>query len=76
MYFILEINKIPLSSFFHDAGEYGDNINEMSWVVGEVLDALDARGLSQNTLVFFISDHGPQVEYCSHGGDASIFKGL
>lgn len=56
-------------------GEYGDNINEMSWAVGEVIDALETQGISQNTLVLFIADHGPQPEYCAHGGDASIFKG-
>nr|XP_054755183.1 arylsulfatase-like [Lytechinus pictus] len=56
-------------------GDYGDNINEMSAAVGEVIDTLEAQGILNNTLVLFISDHGPQPEYCAQGGDPSIFKG-
>jgi len=29
--------------------------------VGELLDELDKRGLSNNTIVFFYSDHGGQL---------------
>ncbi|XP_071502339.1 arylsulfatase-like [Diadema antillarum] len=56
-------------------GEYGDNINEMNDAVGQVLHALEEHGLAENTLTLFISDHGPQPEYCAHGGDAGILKG-
>ncbi|XP_071500011.1 arylsulfatase-like [Diadema antillarum] len=56
-------------------GEYGDNINEMSDAVGQVLHALEEHGLAENTLTLFISDHGPQPEYCAHGGDSGILKG-
>ncbi|XP_071500012.1 arylsulfatase-like [Diadema antillarum] len=56
-------------------GEYGDNINEMNDAVGQVLNALEEHGLAENTLTLFISDHGPQPEYCAHGGDSGIFKG-
>ena len=38
---------------FHQA------IAEIDWSVGQVLDALEANGLDENTLVLFTSDNGP-----------------
>lgn len=40
------------------AGAYGDFIHELDWMVGELLAALDASSLADNTIVFFISDNG------------------
>lgn len=56
-------------------GLYGDSVNEMSWLVGEVLGALRSLHLDTNTLVFFVSDHGPQVEMCVEGGSTGPFSG-
>jgi len=39
-------------------GSYGDFLMETDWVVGEVLKALDAHGLTENTLVVFTTDNG------------------
>ncbi|MCB1232505.1 MAG: sulfatase [Verrucomicrobiae bacterium] len=44
------------------AGLYGDVIEEVDWSVGEVLAALEKKGIADNTLVFFASDNGPWVE--------------
>lgn len=44
------------------AGLYGDVIEEVDWSVGQLLAALDSKGCSDNTLVFFASDNGPWVE--------------
>jgi arylsulfatase A-like enzyme len=41
------------------SGLYGDVLEELDWSVGQILDALERRGLSENTLVFFASDNGP-----------------
>ncbi len=41
-----------------DIGVYGDFINELDWSVGELLGALDANGLTENTLIIFTSDNG------------------
>jgi arylsulfatase A-like enzyme len=41
------------------AGLYGDVIETIDWSVGEVLAALDAAGVAENTIVFFASDNGP-----------------
>ncbi|MCC7154413.1 MAG: sulfatase [Bryobacterales bacterium] len=40
-------------------GPYGDAVMEMDWSVGQILDALAARGVENNTLVIFTSDNGP-----------------
>ncbi|XP_051038639.1 arylsulfatase L [Phodopus roborovskii] len=43
-------------------GPYGDNVEEMDWMVGQILDTLDREGLTDNTLVYFASDHGGSLE--------------
>jgi arylsulfatase A-like enzyme len=42
------------------AGAYGDFVYQTDWVAGQLLAALDERGLAENTLVFFSSDNGPE----------------
>ncbi|PSL05261.1 arylsulfatase A-like enzyme [Haloactinopolyspora alba] len=41
-------------------GAYGDFVCEVDWVVGEVMDALERAGASDNTLLIFASDNGPE----------------
>ncbi|MEE6469028.1 hypothetical protein FKM82_008474 [Ascaphus truei] len=43
-------------------GLYGDNVEEMDWMVGEILNAIDQEGLVNNTLTYFTSDHGGYLE--------------
>ncbi|NXD07480.1 ARSD Arylsulfatase, partial [Nothocercus nigrocapillus] len=43
-------------------GLYGDNVEEMDWMVGKILDALDKEGLNNNTFTYFASDHGGQLD--------------
>ena len=40
-------------------GLYGDAVETIDWSVGQILEALQAQGLADNTLVFFTSDNGP-----------------
>ena len=39
-------------------GDYGDFVMETDWAAGEVLKAIDAAGIADNTLVLFTSDNG------------------
>ena len=61
-------------------GNYGDNVEEMDWSVGEVVSSLEKENLLENTMVYFTSDHGPHLEetmdtgeYC--GGWRGLYKG-
>ena len=61
-------------------GNYGDNVEEMDWSVGEIVSSLKEQNLLENTMVYFTSDHGPHLEettdtgeYC--GGWRGLFTG-
>uniref|UniRef100_A0A8C0ZU90 Steryl-sulfatase n=1 Tax=Castor canadensis TaxID=51338 RepID=A0A8C0ZU90_CASCN len=60
-------------------GLYGDNVEEMDWMVGRILDVLDEEGLADRTLVYFTSDHGGSLEAQmrgkQYGGWNGIYKG-
>ncbi len=49
-------------------GMYGDVIMEIDWSVGEILKALETNGISDNTLVIYISDNGPWLNFGNHAG--------
>lgn len=55
-----------------ECGLYGDFIHELDWMVGEVMRALEEKGLADNTLVVFTSDNGGMF---NHGGQAAFKKG-
>ena len=42
------------------AGAYGDYVCEVDWCVGEVMAALERRGIAEDTLLIFASDNGPE----------------
>lgn len=54
---------IPNTEFIgtSEAGGYGDFMVQTDWVAGQVLKALKAKGLDQNTIVVFSSDNGPEI---------------
>ena len=67
---------IPLyaSAAFHgrsNAGLYGDVIEELDASVGDVMDALKAKGVLDDTIIFITSDNGPFFE----GGVAGLKGG-
>ncbi|MFC5050325.1 arylsulfatase [Rubritalea spongiae] len=41
-----------------EAGLYGDFVQELDWMVGEITNALEEKGLSDDTLIVFTSDNG------------------
>lgn len=77
LYLAHAMPHVPLfrSKEFEDTskrGRYGDVIEELDWSVGEVLKALKANKLDQNTLVVFTSDNGPWLSFGLHGGSAGL----
>ena len=53
-----------------EQGMYGDVMMELDWSAGQILDALDELGLSENTLLIFTSDNGPWMNYGDHAGSS------
>lgn len=43
-------------------GEFGDNVQELDWSIGKLMDALEENGFLNNTMVIFTSDNGPFLE--------------
>jgi arylsulfatase A-like enzyme len=43
------------------AGAYGDFMVQTDWVVGQVINALQEKGLENNTIVIFSADNGPEA---------------
>lgn len=42
------------------AGPYGDFVNQTDWCCGQLLQSLETAGLTENTIVIFTSDNGPE----------------
>jgi arylsulfatase A-like enzyme len=55
-------------------GIYGDTVEELDWSVGEVIRALRAADVAENTLVFFTSDNGPWLTQGLQGGSAALLR--
>lgn len=55
-------------------GAYGDVVEEIDWAMGKLLETLQKEGLSENTIVWFISDNGPWVLKNEAGGSAGLFR--
>ncbi|XP_075710101.1 arylsulfatase H-like [Rhinoderma darwinii] len=60
-------------------GLYGDNVEEMDFMVGSVVNAIDNAGLKNNTMIYFASDHGGHLEVRDDkfqiGGWNGIYRG-
>ncbi|MDQ8208231.1 sulfatase [Coraliomargarita sp. SDUM461003] len=56
---------------------YNYAIREIDWSVGQILDALKANGVDENTVVIFTSDNGPSVGHAEpySGKKGSSFEG-
>lgn len=52
------------------SGLFGDVIQEIDWSMGEIMAALEAAGVVDNTLILFASDNGPWLSYGNHAGSA------
>lgn len=54
----------------HTHAQFAAMITRLDTYVGEILDLLKAKGLDENTIVFFTSDNGPHEE---GGADPAFF---
>jgi arylsulfatase len=53
-----------------EQGMYGDVMMEIDWSVGQILEALENNGLTENTIVIFTTDNGPWVNFGNHAGSS------
>jgi len=53
-----------------EQGMYGDVMMEIDWSVGEIVKALEAKGIAENTVIIFTSDNGPWLNFGNHAGSA------
>lgn len=79
IYLAHNLPHVPLfrSEEFADVsrrGLYGDVVEEIDWSVGQVVDALKAKGIADNTLVVFTSDNGPWKVFDQRGGSAGLLR--
>ena len=56
----------------HKNSKYMGNITQLDHALGKVMDALDAEGVSENTLLIFTSDNGPVASF---GGTTGGLRG-
>lgn len=55
------------------AGIYGDFVTLVDWTVGQILQALDAHGIADNTLVILTSDNGShEARIGKHNNGVSV----
>ncbi|XP_069748153.1 arylsulfatase D-like isoform X2 [Narcine bancroftii] len=61
-------------------GSYGDNVEEMDWHVGQIVNSINNLGLANKTLIYFASDHGGSRDSVGingeiEGGWNGIYRG-
>lgn len=52
------------------AGLFADMMTEIDWSIGEILKAVDEQKITKNTIVMFLSDNGPWLNYGNHAGSS------
>lgn len=57
-------------------GLYGDNLEEMDWIIGQMTETVDSLGLSNHTLMYFTSDHGGHLEDRDKSGQKGGWNGI
>lgn len=57
-----------------ELGDFGDEIMELNWSIGEILKTLDDEKLTDNTIVIVTSDNGPWLNYGDHAGSSGGFR--
>jgi len=65
----LYVHYMDVHDYGYRGEEYVDGVEKADWAVGDLLEALEARGLRDGTLVIVTSDHGERLgeEYFVQG---------
>ncbi len=60
----IHVPRVPHPRFVGSTrlGPRGDVIVQLDWCVGQLMKALEANGVADNTLVIFTSDNGPVID--------------
>lgn len=56
-------------------GTFADMMIEHDYRVGQVLEAVEEAGISENTIIIYASDNGPDRAYFPDIGDSGPFRG-
>ena len=56
-------------------GLFGDALAEVDWIVGNIVEKLEALKLQSNTLILFTGDNGPDMFKGQSGGSEGLFTG-
>ncbi len=57
-------------------GPWGDSVEELDWSTGQILDAVEAAGIAERTLVIWTSDNGAPIKSAtdiSRGSNRPLF---
>ncbi|MGH0149206.1 UNVERIFIED_CONTAM: hypothetical protein FKN15_014460 [Acipenser sinensis] len=57
-------------------GLYGDNVEEVDWMVGRITNVVERLGLSNKTMMYFTSDHGGHLEDSDSRGQKGGWNGI
>ncbi|XP_076858118.1 arylsulfatase D [Brachyhypopomus gauderio] len=57
-------------------GLYGDNVEEVDWMIGRMVKTIESRNLSEKTLMYFTSDHGGHIEDSDTRGQKGGWNGV
>jgi len=74
-----EDSQYSNGQFYHVSrrGRFGDAVEEMDWVVGEIVDTVRQQKIEKDTLIIFTSDNGPWMNFFGIGGGSpGILQGL
>lgn len=57
-------------------GLYGDNVEEVDWMVGQMVKTIERLELTNKTMMYFTSDHGGHIEDSDAGGQKGGWNGV
>ncbi|XP_036397251.1 arylsulfatase D [Megalops cyprinoides] len=57
-------------------GLYGDNVEEVDWMIGRMVNVVEKLGLAEKTLMYFTSDHGGHIEDGDTRGQKGGWNGI